>query len=516
MSELPRTGHQVHVDLLALFPSPPNYQWDLEIVAHAERSLASSLPADDDSLLDLLRAQHGDGLVLAVALAIVAVEQRLVHAADTGALLLALHDCQRTLLQRPYPDDTAHRVGIMLLTSRHLPALGALRTPESTVLEIEGMLHLLAASLASGVALPCRLPVAALCHDVVNATATLPAPLVPRLLESVHGGVAAAIQSLYAIYPAFLKHTWPSTSSFVSSFHDMLSSDVPAEALAPLATALPPLRVLTVGVAVACLDLVCNASLAALALASIAHVACVPSPDAEAPLLRKLQMRLVTTIPPSQMEQLVVPLQVALDATDALVPLDADCIRGPQLACYLQLLPFLPADMTFPLALRGLRHNLVEVALACHRAIRSLLLQRRPRGADMAVVYVGRLLAGYPTTTPIDVLTTSLGYVLAVDDDAVLAFLALEMQKTIRRTFTTQPDAASTLARLFFELLKVVSLESMGFFLRIAEQIVFAHTSLATTLYEAISTSCEASRRTLLTEWYLGFYPQLESVPSML
>ncbi|EQC30586.1 hypothetical protein SDRG_11642 [Saprolegnia diclina VS20] len=516
MSELPRTGRAVHADLLALFPSPPNDQWDLEIVAHAERSLASSLPADDGSLLHLLTEQHGDGLVLAVALAIVAVEQRLAQAADTSALLQALQECQRKVVHRPVRDEIAHRIGIVLLTSRHLPALGALRTPESTVLETEGMFHLLATSLASGVALPCRLPVAALCHDIVNASATLPAPLVPRLLESVHHGVAAAVHSLYAIYPVFLKHTWPSTSSFVPSFHDMLTSDVPPEALAPLAAALPPLRVLTVGVAIACLNLVSNVSLAALALASISHVACVPSPDTEAPLLRKLQMRLVTTIPPSKMEQLVAPLLVALDATDALVPLDADCIRGPQLACYLQLLPFLPADTTFCLALRGLSHNLVEVSLACHRAIRSLLLQRRPRGADMAAVYVGRLFAGYPITAPIDVLTTSLGYVLAVDDDAVLAYLALEMQKTIRRTFGTQPDAAATLARLFFELLKVVSLKSMAFCLRIAEQIVFAHPSLATSLYEAISTSCEASRRTLLIEWYLGFYPQLESVPSML
>ncbi|OQR83558.1 hypothetical protein ACHHYP_14566 [Achlya hypogyna] len=504
----------VHAKLLALFPAPAHSAWDLELIEHTHEALGKvvATTSDAESLLQEYlppAPQTEDSLVLAFAMALVVADQHLAHEPITENLVKLVQRCQTDAASVP---SLARRIGLVLLTGRRLATSSALRSSESPLLETDAIYHVLTSSFVENSPISCHVPVEAAVKDLVVTAAGMPATMAPRLLAVLDTATRNVVQGLYQVYPVFLHHQWPSSASFLPTFQSLLIEGADTGALA---AALPPLRALTLSLTSACLKGNPGFDGASMGLDVASRLACVAGPDAEAPVMRQLALALASSVPPSQMSQLLQPLQATLDAVDAVMPLDVDCIRGKQLTQYLQLLPFLGANETFELALRGLPHNLVEVNLACHRSIRSLLLQRRPGSqfTEMAAVYLNRMLQSFPTVTPIEVLTTSLGYVLSLDDDAVNCFCALRLQETIRDAASND---AATLARLLFELLKVVSMHAMGFYMRIAEQVVYAQPSLANSLFDAISTACEASRRTILTEWYLKLRAQLGGVPSLL
>jgi hypothetical protein len=62
----------------------------------------------------------------------------------------------------------------------------------------------------------------------------------------------------------------------------------------------------------------------------------------------------------------------------------------------------------------------------------------------------------------------------------------------------------SMIARLLFELVKVVSIKDMWFIMRVIERMVLEEPVWTMPLlYDTITCACDASRRTILTEWYL-------------
>ncbi|OQS02760.1 hypothetical protein THRCLA_21333 [Thraustotheca clavata] len=417
------------------------------------------------------------------------------------------------IARNPMHRRVAGRIGTLLLMSKSEIGMN-----DSIVLGILAIYNNVLTNCVNGKSWSCHFE--PWIHTTIAQVEKNPANVAPYLLDVVYECTKELVQVLYSLYPVVIQSYWPSSSSFAMPMQSLLAENVPESATTSLTTSMKWLRTLSLKLIQVCLDLGTTPVIVTTALAATSNLACIPGEDNEALIIKELQLHITRSISYSQIPQLLAPLFSAIDQAKAQVflPFAYDCIVGKQLTHFLQVVPFMDADNLFSLGLLGITHYNIDINLSCHRSIRMLILQRRPniKTPEMAAVYMKHLLNNYPTTTSMEILTTSLGYILSVDNEGVTRFCGIQLQNAIRERLKVSRDDALPLVRLLFELIKIVPLESTAYLLRIVEQVVFLDPGLQTTLFDAISTACEASRRTILTEWYLSFYQQLSTAPSML
>ncbi|CAK4613569.1 unnamed protein product [Aphanomyces euteiches] len=132
----------------------------------------------------------------------------------------------------------------------------------------------------------------------------------------------------------------------------------------------------------------------------------------------------------------------------------------------------------------------------------------------MAVVYVRQMIQQYPDITTLGVIATGIGYILSRPDhdSALVHFYLAELYST----WDNNREANGDLARLIFELLKVVRMDDLGIALLFVEKMVWKDSTLLEQVYETISVACDAPRRIPLLEWFLRLQAQLAPLPSNL
>ncbi|CAK4505569.1 unnamed protein product [Aphanomyces euteiches] len=326
----------------------------------------------------------------------------------------------------------------------------------------------------------------------------------PRLqllwLDHVKQQTRAVVQALYMSYDAVLQHM-PS-DSLLPLLENSRSSDSERPHFVATVTTLSTTTAQL-------LDRVAAPSPSFLvgAIDILAWVTFLVQPEND------LVNKAVRTIPPAQIPSVLAPLHESLKA-DQGRPLHLDVLRGNRVRFYLTYLSRNATqnlDTLFDLAIVGAAHTLRPLHDLSHRILRVLA---RSGTSEMAVVYVRQMIQQYPDITTLGVIATGIGYILSRPDhdSALVRFYLAELYST----WDNNREANGDLARLIFELLKVVRMDDLGIALLFVEKMVWKDSTLLEQVYETISVACDAPRRIPLLEWFLRLQAQLAPLPSNL
>ncbi|ETV99849.1 hypothetical protein, variant [Aphanomyces invadans] len=228
----------------------------------------------------------------------------------------------------------------------------------------------------------------------------------------------------------------------------------------------------------------------------------------------KILFRLAGNMSPSQVHAVVALIQAALHSTTTRTPpLSHDVFRGHRLHVYLQFLaqvPQLDMDVLFELALHGVGHSWTPLQQYTHRILRALMLHHpgaATHTSEMGAVYIRRMVETlHPNSkTELKDLATTMGVVVMHADSALFRFAVLELYDKWLQ------DRSTHVAALVVELVKVAHDANLHFTMQVVEKMAWKDTSttMLDTIYRVISGPCDASRRVVLVEWFLGLQTQV-------